>query len=299
MQGALPLLAAAGGQVYDAETGLWTGATPEMVQMLDTYATIYGDEGLGDTDLQLLQDGRDRSFEAFANGEVGMLIESDYFWRSVVNPDGGIFPMDDRDAAVGWAMIPAYEAGGALGGLDGASMSGGGLWTLNPNTEHPAEAWALITFMNSAEQIEARLAGSAQVTARDDVNAEVLANDPMLSYIAEEILPITHYRPSFAEYPQVSVALQEAVESVVTGTSAEDAAADYQSRVGRDRRRRRRQRWLTARSYQRLCRSRLAAGRAPAASCSVRAGRSASSPPPPPSSPSSSSSRRCGRCTSG
>jgi multiple sugar transport system substrate-binding protein len=158
-----------------------------------------------------------------------MLIESDYFWRSVVSPDGGLFPMDDRDAVVGWAMIPAYEAGGALGGFDGASMSGGGLWTLSPNTEHPAEAWALMTFMNSAEQIEARLAGTAQVTARDDVNAAVLANDPMLTYVAEDILPITHYRPSFAEYPQVSVALQEAVESVVTGTSAEDAAADYQA----------------------------------------------------------------------
>ena len=63
MQGALPLLAAAGGQVYDEESGMWTGATPEMIQMLGTYATIYGDEGLGDVDLQLLQDGRDQSFE--------------------------------------------------------------------------------------------------------------------------------------------------------------------------------------------------------------------------------------------
>ena len=71
MQGALPLLAAAGSPVYDEETGLWTGATPEMIEMLGTYATIYGDEALGDTDMQLLQDGRDRSFEAFANGEVG------------------------------------------------------------------------------------------------------------------------------------------------------------------------------------------------------------------------------------
>ena len=26
-----------------------------------------------------------------------MLIESDYFWRSVINPDGGNFPMEDRD----------------------------------------------------------------------------------------------------------------------------------------------------------------------------------------------------------
>lgn len=229
MQGALPLLAAAGAAVYDEESGLWTGATPEMITMLGTYAAIYGDEELGDVELQLLQDGRDRSFEAFANGEVAMLIEGDYFWRSVVEPTNGIFPMDNRDEVVGWASIPAYEPGGALGGLDSASMSGGGAWTINPNTEHAAEAWALVTFMNSAEQVTTRLGDAAQITARDDVNAEVLANDPMLTFVAESVLPVTHYRPGLAEYPTVSVALQEAVEAVVTGASPEDAAADYQA----------------------------------------------------------------------
>ena len=229
MQGALPLLAAAGGQVYDQDSGTWTGATPEMIQMLGTYATVYGDEGLGDSDLQLLQDGRDQSFEQFANGQIAMLIESDYLWRSVIEPTVGNFPMANRDDVVGWARIPAYTAGGALGDLDYASMSGGGAWVLNPNTADPAMAWALMTFMNSADQIKARLGDSAQVTARDDVNAEVLSNDPLLSFIANDVLPVTHYRPGLAEYPEVSVALQEAVESVVTGESPEDAAADYQS----------------------------------------------------------------------
>jgi len=229
MQGALPLLAAAGGQVYDQDSGTWTGATPEMIQMLGTYATVYGDEGLGDSDLQLLQDGRDQSFEQFANGQIAMLIESDYLWRSVIEPTVGNFPMANRDDVVGWARIPAYTAGGALGDLDYASMSGGGAWVLNPNTADPAMAWALMTFMNSADQIKARLGDSAQVTARDDVNAEVLSNDPLLSFIANDVLPVTHYRPGLAEYPEVSVALQEAVESVVTGESPENAAADYQS----------------------------------------------------------------------
>jgi multiple sugar transport system substrate-binding protein len=230
-QGALPLLGAAGSPIYDEETGLWTGATPDMVEMLGTYATVYGDEELGDSDMQLLQDGRDRSFEAFSNGEIAMLIESDYLWRSVVNPDpdASLFPMENRDEILGWALIPAYEPGGALGGLDFVSMSGGGLWTMNPNTEHPAEAWALMTFIMSKDQALARLGDTAQITARDDVNAEVLANDPLLSFIAEEVLPVTHFRPSLEVYPQVSVALQEAVESVVTGTSPEDAAAAYQA----------------------------------------------------------------------
>ena len=38
-------------------------------------------------------------------------------------------------------------------------------------------------------------------------------------------------RPNPAEYTQVNVALQEATEEVITGTSPEDAAADYQAKL--------------------------------------------------------------------
>jgi multiple sugar transport system substrate-binding protein len=50
-----------------------------------------------------------------------------------------------------------------------------------------------------------------------------------MSFMADEVLQYTHFRPGFAEYPAASVALQEAVESVVTGTAPEDAAAAYQA----------------------------------------------------------------------
>lgn len=231
MQGALPLLAAAGAPIYDEESGLWAGATPEMVTVLETYATVYGEEALGNPDLQIRQDGRDRSFLEFSEGGIAMLLEGDYFWRSVVNPVDGIAPMENRDEVVGYAKIPAYEAGGALGGFDAASMSGGGGYVINPNSENPELAWELLQFMNQPESITELVGPQARITQRDDVNAEILSSDPMLSYVAEEVLPVTHYRPGFAEYPEVSVALQEATEAVVTGTSPEDAAAAYQAAV--------------------------------------------------------------------
>lgn len=229
MQGVLPLLAAAGSPIYDEESQMWTGATPEMTQVLETYATVYGDEGLGEPDLQVRQDGRDRSFLEFSEGNIAMLIEGDYFWRDVINPDAGIAPMENRDEVVGWASIPAYEPGGALGGNDAASMSGGGGFLVNPNSDNPEMAWELLKFMNSEESVIQAAGDTPKITQREDVNAEILDVDPMLQYIAEEVLPVTHYRPGLAEYPQVSVALQEATEQVVTGTSAEDAAAEYQS----------------------------------------------------------------------
>lgn len=229
MQGFLPLLVGTGEQIWN--DGTWTGATDGFIEALDFYAQIYGDEGLGDPLLQQEAQGRDTSFQLFAEGKIGMLVEGDYFWRSVVNPDGGIAPMANRDEVVGWAKIPAREPGAGINGQDFVSMSGGTGRVLNPNTEYPQQAWELLAFMNSPEAYEALLAGSARITPRDDVNADALAGDPMLTFVAEEVLPITAYRPALAVYPQVSVALQEATGEVVTGTSAEDAAAAYQDKL--------------------------------------------------------------------
>lgn len=228
MQGYLPLLVGTGERIYDEDSGTWTGATDGTVSVLEFYSTIIT-EGLADADLQIRQDGRDRSFQEFAEGGIAILGEGDYFWRSVVNPEGGIAPMENRDEVVGWAKIPAQTPGAGINGQDFVSMSGGGGRVVNPNTANPDVAWELQMFMSSKEAILEFLAGQVRISQRQDVNEEVLANDPFLSYVAEEVLPLTAYRPGFAVYPQVSVLLQEASEAVVTGMSPEEAAQQYQS----------------------------------------------------------------------
>jgi multiple sugar transport system substrate-binding protein len=45
------------------------------------------------------------------------------------------------------------------------------------------------------------------------------------------VLPITAYRPGLAVYPQVSAALQEATAAVVSGKSADEAAAAYRAKL--------------------------------------------------------------------
>lgn len=231
MQGLLPLLVGTGAQVW--ADGLWLGDSAELRQVLDLYRTIYVTEELGDPILQQEAQGRDKSFEAFADGTIGILLEGDYFWRSVVNPidDVGTFPIADREAVVGYAKIPAVTPGSGINGQDFVSMSGGTGRVLNPNSENPELAWELLAFMNSKEAFASRVAGTISITPREDVNAEVLASDPMLTFVSEEVLPVTAYRPGLAAYPQVSVALQEATAQVVAGTSVEDAAAAYRQAV--------------------------------------------------------------------
>lgn len=225
MQGVLPLLAGAGAEIN--QDGKWQGATENITSVLDFYQQVYGGK-LGDPLLAQEAKGRDKSFELFAQNKVGMLFESDYFWRSVVDPTVGVAKMADRDSAVGWAKIPAMNPGSGVGGQDFVSMSGGSVRVINPNTKYPQQAWELLQFMNSAEATKARLGDTAQITQREDVNAEVLQNDPMLSFIAEEVLPITRFRPGLADYPKVSSALQQATADVVAGKSADEAASAYQ-----------------------------------------------------------------------
>ena len=135
--------------------------------------------------------------------------------------------MAERDTAVGYAKIPAVTPGAGINGQDFVSMSGGTARVLNPNTADPALAWELLAFMNSAEAFKARAAGTLSISPRNDVNAELLASDPMLSFVSEQVLPITAYRPGLAQYPQVSSLLQQATLDVVMGTGVDEAVKSY------------------------------------------------------------------------
>ncbi|MDR2996848.1 MAG: extracellular solute-binding protein [Microbacterium sp.] len=227
MQGLLPILAGTGSEVY--KDGKWIGDDSGLKKSLDLYRTIYVDEKLGDPVLQQEASGRDTSFQLFAENKIGILMEGDYFWRAVINPEEGVgtAPMKNRDEAVGYTKIPSMEPGKGVNGQDFVSMSGGTGRVLNPNSKHPELAWELLAFMNTPEAYEARNAGTVSITPRKDVNEKVLASDPMLTFVNDEVLPITSYRPGLAAYPQVSVLLQQATLDVATGKSVNDAMKTY------------------------------------------------------------------------
>jgi multiple sugar transport system substrate-binding protein len=230
-QGFLPLLAGTGKPLFDEATGKWQGATSNVTAVLDFYKKIYG-TGLGDPHLQQDKAGRDESFADFSKGKIGILVEGDYFWRSIICPDKKVCnttAMANRNADVGYAKIPAQKAGAGINGQDFVSVSGGGGWLLNPTSKFPQQAWELMTFMMSADAQTNLAKAEIRISPRADVNATTLTGDPLMSYISKTILPITSYRPSDQNYNAVSVAIQEATAAVVSGKSAASAASTFQS----------------------------------------------------------------------
>jgi len=234
MQGFLPLLAGAGQQIYDPKTHKYQGDTTAIRDVLNFYRTLYATDKLGDLKLQQDPNGRDQSFSEFSSGKLGIIGESDYLWRSVVCPDKTICTatsMPDRDSTVGYALIPAERPGAGVAGQDFVSMSGGGGYTINPNTDYPQQAWDLLTFMRSVTQIKAQLGGTVQITANKQVNDQILKTDPALTFIADKVLPVTRFRPTEEHYSSVGALLEEASGQAAAGKPIDEVAKEYQQGV--------------------------------------------------------------------
>jgi len=227
MQGYWLVLLGTGESVVD-ESGKFIVESQGILDTLNLYKTIYVDEQLGDQRAQLLADGRNRSFANFRDGVTALLLEGDYFYRSVT-PEGSEFAVENRDEVQGWAKMPAQEPGAGIRGQDFVTISGGTGFVLNPATDAPAEAWAFLSFMNEPAQLAAFQEIQPRITARTDVQ---IPNSPFLTETSQELLPLTTARPNDPNYNAVSSEIQRMTEAVVSGElSPEEAMAQYKSAV--------------------------------------------------------------------
>lgn len=226
MQGYFMALLGTGEHMYDFDQEKWIASSPGILNTLKFYQTVYGDEALGDARMQLVEDGRQRSFEAFAAGDIAMLVEGDWFWRSAIL---NIMDAETRNQVVAWAKMPAMEPGDGYQGQDFVSISGGGGMVLNPNTEHPEEAWALLAFLSSEDATRAFQLIQPRISFRDDV---AVAGDPVMTSMAEALLAQSTVRPQLPAYPQISTEAQLMTERVVSGEmTPEEAMAAYAEAV--------------------------------------------------------------------
>jgi len=213
MQGWDMVLLGTGVGMYDFDANKWIASAPGIEQALNFYKTVYVDEKLGDARIQLLKDGRNQSFAGFRDGKIAMLVEGDWFWRSVLGK-GSEWEIPNRDEIVLWAKMPAVEKGKGYKGQDFVTISGGTGFVLNPNTKYGKEAWQFLAFMNSKEALTAYQAIEPRTRVRDDVP---ITNDPVLTAMGKALMPLTTVRPMLPEYTKISEEAQRMTERVVSG----------------------------------------------------------------------------------
>jgi multiple sugar transport system substrate-binding protein len=108
-------------------------------------------------------------------------------------------------------------------------------WGINPNTEHPEEAWELVKFITSKEMEQKWFDEANVLSSRRDVSGgledqgiqgyDKLLNDPFARVIADE-LDHAKFVPQLPEWPQLVTVINMAVQESFKGTKSPGQALE-------------------------------------------------------------------------
>jgi multiple sugar transport system substrate-binding protein len=219
---------AAGNALYDAPEKKWVIGSQGFKDALKFVHTVYG-EGLGPSVQQALG--------ANINAQVGtemmpqskLAMDIDGSWLPNNWIPTGPKPWAKWQSTIGYAAMPTQN-GQAPGKV---SMSGGWAWSIPSKAKNPDLAWKFMQFLESKSASAKWNGVDASIAVRKDVAADpkylnALPSNKFFTALVAD----SHYRPGLPAYPQVSTAIQKAMESVTTNqSSVAKAATTYDSDV--------------------------------------------------------------------
>jgi multiple sugar transport system substrate-binding protein len=220
MQGLEMLLYGTSDQLYDSATKKWTPSTPGMLASLNFIKQIYTTGLAPDVQDALNPNfGTTLSTELIPQGKLA--IDLDGSWLPSTWTSTGAKPWSAWSSTMGVAAMPTQN-GQAPGTT---SMSGG--WVLSVGS-HAPDKQAAFDFVSLAENKANALnydITAGQIAERTDVAADssYLSTNPTTSFFTN-LVQVTHFRPTYPVYPQISDQIQVAMESVMTGQSSPSSA---------------------------------------------------------------------------
>lgn len=217
-----------GAGLFDDESQKWVVGSQGFIDSLTFLQTLYDSEYAVAPDEALDPNVWQSVFgELFPEDQLGGTVEGSYspsFWV-----EGGAYPWPEYSDVMQVALFPTQD-GQEPGGV---SMSGG--WTLaaSATTDVPDLAFEFMATALSRENALSYAIANAQIAVRDDVASDptYLEANPFVGAVTDAV-EVTHFRPAGSDYPQISVAVQQATEAVITGQATpEEAAAAYDDAV--------------------------------------------------------------------
>ena len=227
MQGLEMLVYGTDSTLYNTDDQKWITKSSGLTDSLGFYEDLYA-KGLA-TPLDLALDntiGSRVSTELLPEGKAAMAIDGSWL------PGGWI---EGENAWAGWentiglAKMPTQNGGG-----DGfTSMSGGWTLAVGAQTTSPKTSFDFIAMALNQENSLKYDTENSQIAVRADVatSDDYLSYNPTFAFFSD-LVQYTHFRPATPDYSQISSALQQATESVITGdATAKEATAAYDAEL--------------------------------------------------------------------
>jgi multiple sugar transport system substrate-binding protein len=220
MQGFEMLLYGTGNTLYDNASKKWIVSSKGMTDAMNFLNTVFK-EKLGPDPQDALdpQWGTKVSTQLLPQGKLA--IDLDGSWLTGTWKKTGTKPWPQYSSVLGTAAMPT-ETGQAPGTT---SMSGGWLLSVGSHSPNKQAAFDFIaTALNRQNTLSYDNAAS-QIAERNDVASDPAYknSDPFTPFFTN-LVKVTHFRPAYADYPQVSDAIQTAMEAVMTGQSSPSSA---------------------------------------------------------------------------
>lgn len=199
--------------LYDDEQQKWVTGSEGFRDALEFVDTVF-EEKLGPPREEALDPTVETSVGAQWLPEGKLAIDLDGSWMGNKWIETGAKPWPQWSEVLGQAAMPTQN-GQEPGKV---SMSGGWTWAIPAKAGSPDLAFEFIKTLQTKDNAVDYNIASANIAVRDDVAADkrYLTSMPGVEFFTG-LVEYTHYRPTLPAYPQVSAAIQEAMESVTTG----------------------------------------------------------------------------------
>ncbi len=228
MQGFQMLLYGTGATLYDEDTQMWNVGSEGFLQSLEFIRTIFQEELTLSVSQHLDPNIEETIFGRYLpEGQLG--IQLDGSWVSQNWTDGGARPWPEWTDTMGLARMPTRDGGGN----GWVTVSGGWCLTIPEYATDPKTAFSFIEQLCEAETLLDFTIANNYITVRDDIaeDERYLTYSPTVEFFTE-LLDGAFYRPALPAYPEVSNAIQDAMEAVMTmSQEPEQALASYDAAV--------------------------------------------------------------------
>lgn len=213
--------------LYDEDSRKWVLGSQGFIDSLEFLATLLEEELTMPLGSLLDPNISEQIYTSLLpDAQLGILIDGSWISQNWTETAGRPWP--EWPDVVGLADMPTQDGGGT----GTVTLAGGWGLSIPQYVTDRDIAFRFLQKLVSTETLVTYAQNDNHISVREDVaeNEEYLSYSPAVGYFTD-LLETAYYRPALPAYPEVSSAIQEAMEAVMTGSSPEDAAAAYDAQV--------------------------------------------------------------------